>query len=66
MNLQFLSAFVVGPACLRGSDVLLLAFLGAATDQNDDAVAILAEVDAVTGAEVDLVFKDAGTDTLDV
>jgi hypothetical protein len=46
---------------MRGLDVMLLPFLRAATDQNHKAVAILAEVDAETWAEVDLAFKDAET-----
>jgi hypothetical protein len=43
---------------MRHRDILLLPFLRAATDQNHKAVAILAEIDAETWAEVDFVFKD--------
>ena len=51
---------------MRRRDVLLLPFLRAATDQNHKAVAILAELDAETWAEVDLAFKDAETNALDL
>jgi hypothetical protein len=66
LNLPFLSSFVCSPAFFRLRDVLLLPSLRAATDQNHKAVAILAEVDAEAWAEVDLVFKDAGTNALDL
>jgi hypothetical protein len=58
--------FVTGPAFPSRCDVLLLPFLCAPTNENHNALAILAEVDALAGAEVDLVFKDAGTHALDV
>ena len=51
---------------MRRRDVLSLPFLRAATDQDHKAVAILAEVDAETWAEVDLAFKDAETNALDL
>jgi hypothetical protein len=44
---------------LCGLDVPLLAFLGPAANQNDQAVAVLAEVDAIAGTEVDLVFENS-------
>lgn len=66
MHLLFLSSFVGGPAFLRRRDVLLLPFLRTAANQNHKVVAILAEIDAVAGAKVDLVLKDAGTNTFDL
>src|ERR1035437_7343334 len=54
------------PSIARRRDGLLLPFLRTAANQNYQAVAILAEVDAVAGTEVDLVFKHAGTNALDL
>ena len=59
MNLPFLSSLVSGPAFLRRSDVLLLPLLRAATYENDKTVAVLAEINAVTWPEVDLVFVNS-------
>jgi PleD family two-component response regulator len=42
----------------------LLPLLRATAEQDHKAVAVLAEVDAESRAEVDLAFKDAGTDAL--
>jgi hypothetical protein len=50
---------VVGPARLRGSDILLLAPFGPASQQNDDLLAILAEVDSIAGPEIDSIFEHA-------
>jgi hypothetical protein len=62
VNLLFLPSFVRNPAFLRRRDVLLLPFLRAAANQNHKALAILAEIDSVARAEIDLAFKNAGTD----
>jgi len=61
LSLLFFSPFVVGPARLRRLNVFTLAFLRAAADQNDKAFAILAEVNPVSRAEIDLVFEYAGS-----
>jgi hypothetical protein len=66
LDLQFLPSFVRGPTFLRRRDVLLLALLRAAGNQNHKALAILAEVDSVAGAEVDFAFKNAGTNACDL
>ena len=47
------------PALFRHLDRVLLALLGAATEQDDHAVAILAEIDSVAWAEVDLPLEHA-------
>jgi hypothetical protein len=52
LNLLFLSSLVIGPALLRGLDILVLALLGPAADQNHNSVAIPAKVNAVAGSEV--------------
>ena len=44
----------------------MLAFLGTAAEQNDEAVSVLAEINAVAGPEIDAALEYAGTDTLDV
>jgi hypothetical protein len=49
-----------------GFDIPLLACFRAAAEQDDKAVAVLAEVDAVAGAEVDLVFDDPAADAFEV
>jgi hypothetical protein len=66
VNLLFLSSFVRGPALPRRRDVRLLPLFRTAADQNHNVFAILAEVDAIAWAEVDLVFKDPGTDAPDL
>src|SRR5438309_1873177 len=50
----------------RFSVLVLLALLGAATEQDDHAVAILAKIDSVAWAEVDLPLEHARTDALHV
>jgi hypothetical protein len=47
-------------------DVLLLAFLGAAAEQNDEAVSVLAEINSLAGPEIDAALEHPGTDALDV
>src|SRR5207247_4588197 len=54
------------PALFRHLNRVLLALLGAATEQDDHAVAILAEIDSVAWAEGDLPLEHARTDALDV
>jgi hypothetical protein len=46
------------------SDALL--FLIAASEQDDDAVAVLAKIDAVTGSEIDFVLVNSGADSFDI
>ena len=62
MCLPFLSSLVRGPAFVRRRDVLSLPSFRAATDQDHKAVAILAG----NWAEVDLAFKNAETNALDL
>lgn len=44
----------------------MLAFFGAAAKQNNDLIAVSAEIDAGSGAEIDTVLKDAGADSLGI
>ena len=59
MALLFLSSFVVGPTLLSGLNVLVLAFLGAASQQDHECLPLPAEINAVTWPEVDLVLPNA-------
>jgi hypothetical protein len=43
-----------------------LAFLIAASEQDDDAVAVLAKINAVTGSEIDFVLVNSGADSFDI
>src|SRR5690606_19073106 len=54
-----LAALVVLPQRHRLVDVLLLALLGAAADQDDDLQTVLAQVDAQPWPPVDLVLPNA-------
>jgi hypothetical protein len=47
LNLLFLPSLVVGPALLRGLDVLVLALLRPAADQDHNPLSVPAEVNAV-------------------
>jgi len=59
-NLLFLSSFVARPTPLRHRNVQLLSLLRAAAEQDDQPLAILAEVNSIAWAEIDLTFEDAG------
>jgi len=54
-----LPPFVIGPAHLSRCNVVVLPFLGPATDQDHKALAVLAKIDAVAGAKINLVFENA-------
>jgi hypothetical protein len=64
--LLFLSQRVVLPAVLREADIVLLAFFRAAAKQDDNGVAVFAEVQAVAGTEINAIFVNAGSDALGV
>jgi hypothetical protein len=49
---------------LRCFDRVLLTLLAAAAEQYDDRIAILAEIDPVSRAKVDLPLENSGTDAL--
>ncbi len=49
-----------------GVDIVLLALLSAAAEQNDQPPAILAEINPVGRTKIDPQFEHAGTDALDV
>src|SRR5579862_3220718 len=66
IGLLFLPSFISGPAFLRRGDVFLLPFLRATADENDKAIAVLAEVDTVAGSEVDPAFINARADALGI
>jgi hypothetical protein len=66
LGLLCLPSFISGPAFLGRGDILLLPFLRAAAYENDKAVTVLAEVDAVAGAEIDFVFINACADALGI
>jgi hypothetical protein len=59
-----LELFVLAPCGLGILDILVLSFLGAATKQDDKPITILAEINSVAWAEVDLVFRYAFTNGL--
>jgi hypothetical protein len=50
----FLSIFVVLPAGLCVADIALLPLLGSTAEKDHDCLAVLAEIDAVTGPNVSL------------
>jgi hypothetical protein len=58
--------FVVRPANLSRFDVFVLPLLSPPADQDHKFVSILAEINAVTGGEVDLVFKDSCANAFDI
>ena len=60
------AAFVVSPGIGGGADRDGLALLGAAAEQYYKHRAVLAEIDSVTGAEVDAVLEDSAADALHV
>ena len=57
---------IVLPVGQRGSDIALLAILGASSEQNHQSLTVFAEVNPITWSEVDLVLKHTGTDALHV
>src|SRR5439155_17194424 len=57
--LATLSAPVLGPRRSRGDDRSALPFLCAPAEQNHDPLAVLAEVDPMPWAEIDLELVDA-------
>ncbi len=64
MSLLFLSPLVVDPARLGELNVIVLAFLGAATEQYHKRVSVPAEVNALARTKVDLEFIHARANTL--
>lgn len=48
--------FVSRPSGLSVGDSDALAFLSATSEQDDDAVVVLAKIDAVTGSKIDFVL----------
>src|SRR5580692_6999832 len=66
MVVLLFSPFIILPAVKSGLEVLLLAFLGAGAEQNDEAVSVLAEINAAAGSEIDAALEHSGTDALDV
>src|SRR5260370_36744887 len=59
-----LAAFVLLPESLCLFDVALLTLLRASAQQDDQTVSILAQIDAVAGAEVNAVFENASANAL--
>jgi hypothetical protein len=53
---MFFSPFVIGPAHLSRCNVVVLPFPGPTTDENHEALAVLAKINAVAGAEINLVL----------
>jgi len=65
--MSFVSAFaalVVGPMNLSGLDVVLLSFLGPASEQNSDLLAVLSKINAIAWTKIYFEFQHATTDTL--
>src|SRR5262249_6846681 len=48
---------IILPSGQGGFDVILLAFFSAASKQDDDAFALLAEIDTVAGSEIDAALE---------
>jgi hypothetical protein len=51
---------------MRFRDILRLALLRSAADLNHKPIAVFAEVNAIAGSEIDLVFKDPAAHAFDV
>src|SRR2546425_1113693 len=66
MLLLLFSPFIIVAAGNRCFDILLLPLLGAAAQQDDKALSVLAEVNSVARTKIDAALKHARTDTLDV
>jgi hypothetical protein len=65
MGKRHVSSFVcnrIVAAFLRRRDVVALALLRPATNQDHEAFPILTEIDAIARAEINLLFKDATAD----
>jgi hypothetical protein len=60
------SPFIFPLPDLRCIDIFLLAFLRPAADKDYQAISIFAEVNPITRAKFDAIFKDAGPNTLGV
>jgi hypothetical protein len=45
LGLLSLALFILSPEVLGGLDILALALLGAATEQDDEGISVLAEID---------------------
>src|ERR1700730_4802791 len=65
-HLAFLPAVVVPPSLPCCRDVLLLALLRPASQEDTDSFSVLPKIDTVAGAEIDLGFKDPRADALHV
>ena len=61
---SLLALLVILPPCDCRLDIFLLTLLGTAAKQQNQTFTILAKVDPVTGAEIQLVFEYAGPKTL--
>jgi hypothetical protein len=61
-----LPLLVVAPAPQRDVDIVLLSSLGAATEKNDQHLAVPSEIDPIAGTTVDLQFSRTFADRLDV
>jgi len=64
--LLLFSSVVILPARDRGVDILPLTLLGTATEQGDEVLAILAEINTVARAIIDPEFKHTRTNTFNV
>ena len=54
-----LPSFVILPVGQRGVYIALLALFGSTGQQDDKGLAVFAEVNPVTGSDVDLVFENS-------
>jgi hypothetical protein len=61
-----LPSFVILPIGQSGVDIAMLAPFRPTAQQDDKCLAILAEVDPVTGSVVELVLENSGADAFDV
>src|SRR5687768_11311247 len=62
--LLFFALPISGPKTLGAPYVVMLAFLRPAAEQDQQALAIAAKVDSITGAEVDAVFLNPASNAL--
>jgi len=60
--LRFLSSLIVGPYILGPPNVFLLSFFCSAPEQNHKPLTIPAEVNSITGPEIDRVLVQASAD----
>src|SRR5581483_10212674 len=59
-------SLIILPSGQGGIDVLLLALFRPSAEQDDEALAVLAEVNAIARSKIDATLHDSGTDAFHV